>query len=121
GGVHQHPAVAGVHAMLEEQIAGDVVTRDSISRHCVARLVVGLGWRDVLHYQIAAGIAYPERFSFGVELCECEIFFVLPDAIGIWCAVVSNGNDLATEAIEMGLRWRVGMVCRQTGGAFVLR
>src|SRR5262249_41531058 len=79
GGVPQHPAVAGVHAMLEEQIAGDVVTRDSISRHCVARLVVGLGWRDVLHYQIAAGIAYPERFSFGVELCECEIFFVLPD------------------------------------------
>ena len=76
GGIVQHPAVTGIHAVLEEQIAGDVVTgRKTCDR--IGSLIVRHRRRDVLHHQIVAGIPNPQRLAFGVELGEGEISFVL--------------------------------------------
>src|SRR3954465_3289766 len=64
-GVIQDPAVSGIHAVLEEKVSGDVVTR-SESTYRVVGLVVRHGWSYVLHHEILAGIADPQRFSFRI-------------------------------------------------------
>jgi len=58
GRIMQLPPITGVHAVLEQQVAGDVVTGHAARR-------------DVLHYQVATRVADPKQLAFRIELCEC--------------------------------------------------
>jgi hypothetical protein len=95
--------IAGVHAVLEEQVARDVVAGETAVGHIfprgVGRLVRvgrgidepgGLGRGDVLHHQVAARIADPQRLAFGVEFSEGHILFVVQDGIPIAILVMSD-------------------------------
>ena len=120
GGVVQHPAVAGVHAVLEEQVAGDVVAGQRTRATGSSGLVVRHGRRDVLHHQVAARIANPQRLAFGVELGEGEVFFVaLARRHGVSHPVVRDGDDLAAEAVEHGERRACWRAFDQPGGTRV--
>jgi len=70
-GIREHPAVTAIHAVLEEQVARDVVTRCETLRlkvACVVKLIDAVGqWRhDVLHHAVSTRILNPEWFAFGV-------------------------------------------------------
>src|SRR6266487_864858 len=54
GGVIEHPTVASIHAVLKEQIPGNVVTGRKASRW--VGLIRRHRRRDVLHHQVLAGI-----------------------------------------------------------------
>ena len=120
GRVHQHPAVTRVHAVLEEKITGNVIAGNETGRG-IGGLIVRYWWRDVLHHQVAARVAYPQRLAFGVELGVGEVFFVVHHASGIRNSVMGNADHFPAEAVENGKRGRVGMLRGQLRSALALR
>ena len=66
GCVVDHPAITGIHAVLIEQITGNVVTGNTPGRNCFyLGLIEFIGcarrfrWSDVLHHQVLTGVADP--------------------------------------------------------------
>ncbi len=112
--IHEHPAVTSVHTVLVEQVASDVVTGNTVGWNILCLQLVNfvnrsrrLDRRDILHHQIAARIANPERFTFGVEPGESEVSLVAVMLtvyeewpIRVLKTVVCNRDHVAAQTIE---------------------
>src|SRR5205823_5343805 len=121
----QHPVVTGIHAVLKEQVACDVVTRRKalwVEVACVVEWVYAVGqWRhNVLHHTVAPRVLHPEWFALGIELSKRDVLLV-DQRIGCFHAVVSDSDDIAPEAIENGEARSVVMLRGKPGGPLIGR
>jgi len=106
GRSHQHPAIAPIHAVLKQQISGNVVA-GGIVRLCTRR-------RDVLHHPIAPPILNPQGLALGIELSVGDIFLV-GNCIPALKAVMGDRHHLAPQTVQVSHRRCISMNRCQPG------
>ena len=108
--------------MLEEEIAGDVVRRVVASRRvwCIVR---DRG-SDVLHHEVASGVANPERLALGVECRGRHVAIVEKRGVEVVHvhsgAVVGDSDHRPAETVEEGHRGGARVLPALLGSASLL-
>src|SRR5829696_1417061 len=115
----QRPALSGIHAVLKQQIAGNVVT-GSESVRWIFRLIVWHRRRDVLHHEIPACIANPERLAFRVEPGEGDVLLIHQLVGCVSKSIVSNRDGVAPETIQKSERRCVMVLGRKPRASLFL-